>query len=484
MTDEQVNDTRLSKEPAKVFDAKTGFTIPVFSEEKLIFDIEEPTDVGTPSHSFSIYESPAIAQESIVAEPNEAKKNFRPSYSLPAKKSSSQITSLCLCFHVHQPFKLRSYHFNEIGENHFYENHEKNLETLNRLCDQCYLPANQLLLDLIQRYEGNFRVSFVLSGTAIEQFVLYRPDVIESFKSLVETGCVELLGTTYYQSLSFLYSENEFRRQAEKHRGKLNEIFNSEPKVFCNAELIYRNDLASLVRTMGFKAMLVEGADLNLENRSPNFIYQASDAENFVLLLRNFSLSDDIASRFNDRDWNFFPLTAQKFSAWIHDHKNNADVINLFMPYHTFSKSNDEETSILEFLKVLPGAILNDHQFSFGLPSEIIEVYEASKTYNVPDYLSKAEEQHDLSPWTGNEMQQQALEKIYALEQKVLATQNEDLISVWGKLQTADHFKYMETQSKTNDSSFASPYDACLYYMNVLSDLEQTVDDSLHNSSS
>lgn len=484
MTDERVNDTKSAREPAKVFDAKTGFTVPVFSEEKLIFDIEEPKNIAAPAHSFSIYESPANAQENIVAEPDEAKKIFKRSHSTPAKKTSPQITSLCLCFYVHQPFRLRSYHFSEIGENHFYENHEKNLEMLDRLCDQCYLPANQLLLDLIEKHEGEFRVSFVVSGTALEQFVLYRLDVIESFKGLLETGCVEFLGTTYYHSLSFLYSENEFRRQVEKHRSQLKDIFDFDPKIFCNAELIYRNDLAKHIYDLGFHGMLAEGADLYLKNRSPNFLYEATSVENFSLLLRNYSLSEDIAFRFNNREWNFFPLTAQKFSAWIHDHKNNADAINLFMPYDIFGNYEDEETAILEFLKALPDEILSDHQFSFGLPSEIIEEYQASKTYDVPEYLSQSEEQHDLSVWNGNEMQQEALQKIYALEQKVMATQNEDLIRVWGKLQTADHFKYMGAQSKTKDSAFPSPYDACLHYMNVVSDLERTVDDSLKNSSS
>jgi alpha-amylase len=395
-----------------------------------------------------------------------------------AQKPKSPGTSICFYFQVHQPFRLRNYLFHEIGNNHFYENYNLNLGILNKVADKCYLPTNAKILELITRHKGNFKVAYSLSGCALEQFELYRPDVIRSFQALVASGCVELLSETYYHSLSFIYSRDEFVRQVEMHREKIKTLFAVEPTVFRFTELIFNNDLAKQVASMGYSGMICEGADQWLRGRSPNHVFRSPGIEHFSLLLKNYSLSDDIAFRFSKHDWDMWPLTVDKFTKWLHDHADNAETINLFMDYETFGEHQWKETGIFDFLDYLPEYVLEHPDFAFRTPAEVMNLYPARDEYDVSAFTSWADEDRDLSAWTENEMQKEALEQIYALEQSVKATADPDLLKIWGKLQTSDHFYYMSTKFWADGdvhryfSPFPSPYDACAYYMNVLSDFE------------
>lgn len=398
-----------------------------------------------------------------------------------AQKSKSPGTSICFYFQVHQPFRLRNYLFHEIGSNHFYENYNMNLEILNKVADKCYLPTNAKILELITRHKGNFKVAYSISGCALEQFELYRPDVIRSFQALAASGCVEFLSETYYHSLSFIYSKDEFVRQAEMHRDKIKTLFDVEPTVFRFTELIFNNDLAKQVASMGCRAMICEGADKWLDGRSPNHVFRSPGIENFSLLLKNYSLSDDIAFRFSKHDWEMWPLTVEKFTKWLHDHADNAETINLFMDYETFGEHQWKETGIFDFLDYLPEYVLEHPDFAFRTPSEVVATYAARDAYDVPEFTSWADEDRDLSAWTENEMQKEALQLIYSMEQTVKESGNADLLKVWGKLQTSDHFYYMSTKFWADGdvhryfSPFPSPYDACVYYMNVLADFNLSV---------
>lgn len=401
------------------------------------------------------------------------------------KQKKNPGTSICFYFQVHQPFRLRNYNFDQIGFNHYYENYDQNLSILNKVADKCYLPTNAKLLELMTRHKGKFKVAFSLSGCALEQFELYRPDVLRSFQALLTSGYAEVLGETYYHSLSFLYSKDEFDRQTQKHREKIKVLFNAEPVVFRFTELIFNNELAKHIASKGYAGMLCEGADKWLKGKSPNHVYRSPGLPGFSLLLKNYQLSDDIAFRFSNRKWNNWPLTAEKFATWLHDHAADAETINLFMDYETFGEHQWKETGIFDFLDYLPEFVLGHPDFSFRTPSEVMRAYKPRDVYDVPEYSSWADEERDLSAWQENEMQKEALEKIYALEKSVRETGNEDLIQVWGKLQTSDHFYYMSTKFWADGdvhkyfSPFPSPYDACVYYMNVISDLEKTIEQEL-----
>ncbi len=388
------------------------------------------------------------------------------------------MTSICFYFQVHQPFRIKNYSFFDIGKSISYEDDEKNEEILNKVANKCYLKTNRKMLELIERHQGKFKISYSISGTAIEQFEKYRPDILQSFIDLANTGCVEFLAETYSHSLSFVYSKNEFVRQVKKHGKMIKKYFNQEPKIFRNTELIYNNELAVFMEEMGYKGIVCEGVDRILDGRSPNFLYKPQGGKNAKLLLKNHLLSDDIAFRFSDRGWKEFPLTADKFTTWVHSVASKGETINLFMDYETFGEHQWESTGIFDFLDHLPAEILKHPDFDFKTPSEVIASYPTRDTYDAHNFTSWADTERDLSAWLSNSMQLEAIKQIYSVEESVKACGDHEILKVWERLQTSDHFYYMCTKFWNDGdvhkyfSPFESPYDAYLYYMNVFSDLE------------
>lgn len=356
------------------------------------------------------------------------------------------------------------------------------MEILDRVSLKCYLPANEILLQLIDKHQGDFRLAYSMSGTVIEQMERYRPDVLRSFQRLADTGCVEFLAETYHHSLSFLYSKREFIRQVEKHGDKIKEHFKQSPKVFRNTELIYNNEIANFVSGLGYKGIVCEGIDHILGNRSPNFLYRPPHNEEIKCLLKNYKLSDDIAFRFSNQEWNEWPLTASKFAHWVHQINDRAQTINLFMDYETFGEHQWAETGIFKFLNHLPAEILKHPDFHFRTPSEVIEDIPACEEYDVHNPSSWADSDRDLSAWLGNSLQQDAMERIYRLEKEVRKSDSAYLVEVWAKLLTSDHFYYMSTKFWNDGdvhkyfSHYNTPYDAYINYMNVISDLEHILE--------
>jgi alpha-amylase len=395
------------------------------------------------------------------------------------------MPSICFYFQVHQPFRIRNYSFFDIGQSHFYEDDKANREICNKVADKCYLKTNQKMLELIKRHNGKFRISYSLSGTAIEQFEKYRPDILQSFIDLAETGCVEFLSETYSHSLSFIYSKEEFRRQVEKHDAVIKKYFNQVPQVFRNTELIYNNELAAFVEGMGYKGIIGEGVDWFLNGRSPNFLYRPVNCTKIKALLKNYRLSDDIAFRFSDRGWKEWPLTVDKFKKWVYNIAGNGETVNLFMDYETFGEHQWESTGIFDFLDNLPDQILSHPDFDFKTPSEVVDAYPARDTYDVHNFTSWADTERDLSAWLSNSMQRESMKRIYSLEHDVKACQDPDLLNVWERLTTSDHYYYMCTKFWNDGdvhkyfSPFDSPYDAYMFFMNVFSDLECQVKSKL-----
>ena len=391
------------------------------------------------------------------------------------------MPSVCFYFQVHQPFRIKRYSFFDIGRDHFYEDEASNRAILDKVSEKCYLKTNHKMLELIHRSQGRFKISYSISGMAIEQFEKYRPDVLESFIRLADTGCVEFLAETYNHSLSYLFSREEFRRQVAKHTAKIEQHFGQTPKVFRNTELIYNNELANYIESLGYKGIICEGVDRILGDRTPNFLYSPVGAQKIKCLLKNYKLSDDIAFRFSDRNWTEFPLTADKYKTWVHSVAGSGEVINLFMDYETFGEHQWESTGIFEFLHHLPPSILEHPDFDFKTPSEVIDAYPSRGIYDAHDFNSWADTERDLSAWLSNNMQREAMQKIFSLEKDVKASKDQNLINIWEKLQTSDHFYYMCTKFWNDGdvhkyfSPYDSPYDAYIYYMNAFSDLEQTV---------
>ena len=394
--------------------------------------------------------------------------------------------SICLYFQVHQPNRLRLYRFFDIGKDSHYYDDFANRTILRRVAQRCYLPANELLLDLINSHKGQFKVAFSISGSVLEQFDRYAPEVIDSFRKLAGTGCVEFLAETYYHSLASIASPAEFKRQVEKHKETIEHYFGVTPKSFRNTELVYSDEIGSMVYDMGFKTMLTEGAKHVLGWKSPNYVYSGALAPKLKLLLRNYTLSDDIAFRFSDKNWQDWPLTGDKFLGWIKASAQNDEIVNLFMDYETFGEHQKSQSGIFDFLRYFPEVVIKDGEFEFVTPEQAGKKHKAVASLDVPDPISWADEERDITAWLGNELQSDAFKKLYNVTEKLsLLSESNDLWSDFGHLQESDHFYYMCTKFFSDGAvhkyfnPYDTPYEAFINYMNVLSDFILRVDDAI-----
>lgn len=393
--------------------------------------------------------------------------------------------SLCFYFQVHQPDRLRLYRFFDIGNDSHYFDEFTNRTILQRVAQRCYLPMNALLLELINKHKGNFKVSFSISGVVLEQFEKYAPEVIDSFKALADTKCVEFLAETYSHSLASLISEKEFIYQVKEHAKAIKKHFGVKPVTFRNTELIYSDSIGDIIASLGYTTMLTEGAKHILGWKSSNFVYTNAINPKLKLLLKNFALSDDIAFRFSDRNSPEWPITSEKYASWLKKSCKGEDVINLFMDYETFGEHQRHSTGIFEFMKALPEVVLNTTDFVFRTPSEVTKIHQPVSPLHVPYPISWADEERDISAWLGNELQNEAFNKLYSAEADVLKTKDSVLISNFRKLQESDHFYYMCTKFFSDGAihkyfnPYDTPYEAFINYMNVLSDFLLRV--KLHN---
>ena len=393
--------------------------------------------------------------------------------------------SICLYFQVHQPNRLRLYRFFDIGKDSHYYDDFANRTILRRVAQKCYLPMNALLLELIEANKGSFKVAFSISGSVLEQFDRYAPEVIDSFRKLAQTGCVEFLSETYYHSLASLQSPVEFKNQVLKHKAAIEHYFGVTPKAFRNTELIYSDAIGEMVYDLGFKTMLTEGAKHVLGWKSPNFLYSCAQAPSLKLLLKNSSLSDDIAFRFSDRNWSDWPLTSEKYLSWLKSAAQNDEIVNLFMDYETFGEHQKAASGIFDFMRFFPEVVIGDGEFEFVTPTQAAKKHRPVAELDVMDPISWADEERDVTAWLGNELQNDAFNKLYDQEEKLALLDDEALWADFGHLQESDHFYYMCTKFFSDGAvhkyfnPYDTPYEAFINYMNVLSDFILRVDDAI-----
>jgi alpha-amylase len=387
------------------------------------------------------------------------------------------MPSVSLYCKVHLPQVLNHYAPGNIGYGSGYFNNTADERAINHLADVCYLPANKIIQALVEKHEGKFKLAYSISGTALELLVRYRPDVIKSFQQLAQTGCVEFLAETYHNSLSWLHSKKEFQHQVEKHAALIKELFAVAPVVFRNTELIYNNDMAAYIAAMGYKGIVCEGLERILEGRNPNQTYTAPSIKNLGILLRNVSLSDDIAFRFGSMHWNEHPLTAEKYAGWIHAHEDACN-INILLDYETFGIHKKQDSGIFDFLENLPAAILRNEDWKFTMPSEALNECSAKDDYNIEETISWKDKEIECCVWCENTRQNNMLKKIYSLENMVHKNGTEAEINQWRQLQSADYFYYMSGERRTADDAyqylnpFGSAEEAYQNYVNIITDFE------------
>lgn len=383
--------------------------------------------------------------------------------------------TICFYFQIHQPVRLKRYRFFDIGADHYYYDDYNNQSIFENIVQKSILPANEAILNMIKESKGNFKVAFSISGVALDQMEMYSPEVMDSFKELAKTGCVEFLAETYAHSLSSIEDEEEFVRQIKMHSKRIYSLFQKKPKTFRNTELIYSDDIGSIVSSLGYKTIITEGAKHILGWKSPNYIYECASNPKVRLLLKNDKLSDDISFRFSNKNWNEFPLTADKFLNWIQSIPENEKIINIFINYDTFGNLQPKESGIFEFLKAIP-RLAEQFDVNFNTPAEITEKNKPAEVLSVPYNISWADEEKDTSAWLGNELQKEAVNKLYSIGERVRMVKDRQILQDWLYLQTSDHFYYMSTKKSSDGmihqffSPYDSPFSAFTNYMNVLSD--------------
>jgi len=392
------------------------------------------------------------------------------------------MTSICIYFEVHQPIRLNRFSVFNIGNknsNSSYFNKNLNQQIFEKVAKKCYLPTNKLLLDLINKYDGKFKVSFSLTGTFVEYCQKFIPDLIDSFKELFKTGSVDMIEETYYHSLSSLYDGlDEFEEQVKMHNSMIKNLFNYHPRIFRNTEAIYDNRIAQKVSDMGYKGIITEGTEKILSWRSPNYLYKPVNS-NIKVLLRNYTLSDDVGFRFSAKLWKDHPLTADKFAYWLNC--NEGDLVNLFMDYETFGEHHWEDTGIFDFLKHFPTEVFKRKNLDFVTVSEAVERYEPVGIVDVPRAISWADEDRDVSTWLGNDMQIACFNELKHIGNRLKENSDKELIDTWRRLQTSDHLYYVSTKGLQDGdvhayfSPYDGPYDGFINYMNVLQDLKQKI---------
>ncbi len=394
------------------------------------------------------------------------------------------MRAICLNFQVHQPYRLRTYRFFEMGENHYYYDDFLNRSTIRRIAEKSYLPANRMFLELLRKHK-DFRLSYSISGLALEQMERYTPDVLESFQKLAKTGQVEFLAETYAHSLASLRNKEEFFHQVKRHEAAIERLFKQKPVTFRNSELIYSDQIGEMVAELGYSTMLTEGAKHVLGWKSTNYLYCNAINPRLKMLLKNFQLSDDIAFRFANTSWSEWPLTTEKFKGWLNELHPDQEVVNLFLDYPALGERQGEESGIFAFFKALPAAVSRKTGFKFHNPSEVSVVLQPVSAIHVPYPVSWADEERDVTAWLGNDLQKEAVNKLYALYPKVKEIEDDSIQRDWLYLQASDHFYYMSTKWFSDGdvhrffNPYATPYEAFINYMNVLSDFMIRVDEKL-----
>ena len=395
------------------------------------------------------------------------------------------MRAICLYLHIHQPLRYREYSIFDVGNDSNYYNdnfygRQSNERIFKKVAKKSYYPMLRLLLDNMKKYP-EFKVSFSITGTWLEQAEKWEPELIKLIREMVSLGQCEIVGETYYHSLAYFYNLDEFNDQVKMHAEAIKRIFGVKPKVFRNTEFAYNDSLARWAEAEGYEAILAEGWDKILDWRSPNHVYRPTGCKNLKLLLKNYRLSDDIAFRFSNRGWSEWPLTVPKYQKWLDDDCLRGNLINLFMDFETFGEHQWEDTGIFDFMNTLISSWLSEYENKFVTVSEAANLEHPVAEISMPDTVTWADTERDLSAWLSNSMQRSAMEQVYALREQILNTHDGKLISDWRYLTTSDH-PYSMCTKYWNDgdvhayfSAYASPYESFMYFMNVLRDIEYSI---------
>lgn len=387
------------------------------------------------------------------------------------------MKTICLYFEIHQNIHLKRYRFFDIGTDHYYYDDYENERSITETAEKSYIPSLKTLITMAKENKGFFKCSLSISGCSIELLEIHSPQTIELIQQLIDTGCCELLAEPYSHGLGSLANEASFKDEVRHLQAKVKNVFGQDTKIFRNSALIYTDEIGRIVHSMGFKGMLAEGAKQILGWKSPHYVYSSGGAPKLKLLLRDYGLSEDISYRFNDSSWSQYPLFADKYMSWIASQPEEEQVYNLFMELCALGIFQPLSSNILEFMRALPTEA-QKRGITFSTPSEICSKFKATDTFSSPSPVSWVDEERDISPWLGNDMQREAYHKLYKIADRVRILKDKRILQDWDYLQATNNFRFMSTKPSSNGAYrgiYDSPYDAFTNYMNIISDFTTRV---------
>ena len=385
------------------------------------------------------------------------------------------MKNICFCFQMHAPYKMKRYRFFEIGQDHYYYDDMQTEEHLDHIVNASYIPLCNTIKEMIRLSKGRFHCALSITGVALEMFQQFAPEMIDTLKELADTGCVEFVATPFANSLATVYSETEAREQLQLQQAMVKELFGVQSTTICNTELIYSDEIAIQLCQLGYKTVMTEGAKHILSWKSPNYVYQSASAPKMKVLLRNSNLSDELAFHFADPNWYNYPMDAEKFTSQLASLPEEEQVANIWVDAETFGVRQHALSGIFDFLKALPYHAM-DKSIGFMTPSEVAKKFATNDVVVAPYPITWAGEAKDLSIYTGNDLQNEALQKLYAVAERVHLCQDKQLKRDWLLLQDVNYFHYMNHIDQ-GGTHYESAYDAFINYMNILSDFLQRVDE-------
>ena len=385
------------------------------------------------------------------------------------------MKNICFCFQMHAPYKMKRYRFFEIGQDHYYYDDMQTEEHLDHIVNASYIPLCNTIKEMIRLSKGRFHCALSITGVVLEMFQQFAPEMIDLLKELAETGCVEFVATPYAYSLATVYSETEAAEQLKLQQQMVKELFGVQSTTICNTELIYSDEMAIQLYQQGYKTVMTEGAKHILSWKSPNYVYQSASAPKMKVLLRNANLSDELAFHFADPNWYNYPMDAEKFTAQLAALPEEEQVANVWVDAETFGVRQHAMSGIFDFLKALPYHAM-DKSIGFMTPSEVAKKFATNDVVVAPYPITWAGEAKDINIYTGNDLQNEALQKLYAVAERVHLCQDKQLKRDWLLLQDVNYFHYMNHIDQ-GGTHFESAYDAFINYMNILSDFLQRVDE-------
>ena len=385
------------------------------------------------------------------------------------------MKNICFCFQMHAPYSLKRYRFFEIGQDHYYYDDMQTEDRVASLINTSYMPLCKTIAEMIRLSRGRFHCALSVSGTMLEMLEQYDPEMIDVLKELAGTGCVEFVVTPYSYSLASVYSDTEAAEQLQAQQAQVKQLLGVESTTACLSELLYSDEIAIRLHKMGFKAVMTEGAKHILSWKSPNYVYSSSAAPKLKVLLRNTSLSDELAFHFSDPAWHNFPMDGEQYAMSIAGLPEEEQVVNIWVGAETFGLRQPATTGIFDFLKALPYFAL-EYGIGFMTPSEAAKKLAAKDVVVAPYPITWAGEAKDLSIYTGNDLQNEAAQKLFAVAERVHLCQDKQLKHDWLLLQDVNYLHYMNHIDQ-GASHYESAYDAFINYMNILSDFLQRVDE-------